>query len=100
MAAIFISYAREDEVRVRQLTHILGELGWTVFWDRRIPAGQTWRSYLGQELSDAGCVIVAWSRYSIASNSVAFSSRSVGSCRAPDRLSRYTSRRPDRLKAG
>jgi len=67
MADIFISYAREDEVRIRQLTHVLGELGWTVFWDRRIPAGQTWRSYLGQELSDAGCVIVAWSRYSIAS---------------------------------
>jgi hypothetical protein len=67
MADIFMSYAREDEVRIRQLTHVLEELGWTVFWDRRIPAGQTWRSHLGQELSHAGCVIVAWSRYSIAS---------------------------------
>ena len=67
MADIFISYAREDEKRVQQLVHDLEEQGWSVFWDRHIPAGQTWRSCIGQALSDARCVIAVWTRHSIAS---------------------------------
>ena len=43
---------------------------WTIFWDRRIPAGQTWRSYIGQALTDAKCVIVAWSHDAIQSQFV------------------------------
>src|SRR5262245_36399631 len=65
MADIFISFAHEDEVRVQGLVHALEELGWTVFWDRHIPAGQTWRSYIGESLNEARCVMVAWSRHSI-----------------------------------
>ena len=71
MADIFISYAREDEERIRPLAAALEAHGWSVFWDRRIPAGQTWRSVLGQALHDARCVIVAWSRHSVASRWVA-----------------------------
>ena len=67
MADIFISYAREDETRIRRLVDALEEQGWSIFWDRRIPAGKTWQSYIGQALSDAKCVIVAWSRHSILS---------------------------------
>jgi len=68
MAQIFVSYAREDEARIRPLVHALEAEDWTVFWDRRIPAGQTWRSYIGDALSKAGCVIVVWSRQSVASS--------------------------------
>jgi hypothetical protein len=64
---IFISYAHEDEARIHPLALALEQQGWSVFWDRRIPAGQTWRSYIGQNLSDARCVIVAWSRQSVTS---------------------------------
>ena len=71
MADIFISYAREDEERIRPLAAALEAHGCSVFWDRRIPAGQTWRSFLGQALHDARCVIVAWSRHSVASTWVA-----------------------------
>ncbi len=67
MADIFISYNHEDEARVIDLVHALEEKGWSIFWDRRIPAGKTWQSYIGQALSDAKCVIVAWSRHSITS---------------------------------
>jgi hypothetical protein len=67
MSDIFISYAREDEERIRPLAAALEAHGWSVFWDRRIPAGQTWRSVLGQALHDAKCVIVAWSHHSVAS---------------------------------
>ena len=68
MADIFISYAREDESRIQPLARALEERGLSVFWDRRIPSGQTWRGYIGQALSDASRVIVAWSRHSISSN--------------------------------
>lgn len=68
MAQIFISYAREDEARIQPLVRALENQGWSVFSDRRIPAGQTWRSYIGKALSAASCVIAAWSRHSIVSN--------------------------------
>jgi hypothetical protein len=71
MADIFITYAREDEPRIRDLVKALEGQHWSIFWDRRIPAGQTWRSYIGQALTDARCVVVAWSRHSLASHFVA-----------------------------
>jgi hypothetical protein len=67
MADIFVSYAREDEGRIEPLVRALTEHGWTVFWDRNIPAGQTWRTYIGGALAGARCVLVAWSRHSVAS---------------------------------
>jgi hypothetical protein len=65
MTDIFMSYAREDEGRVKGLVSALEQQGWSVFWDRRIPSGETWRIYIGKELDDARCVIVAWSRHSV-----------------------------------
>jgi hypothetical protein len=38
MTEIFISYAREDEDRVKDLGSTLEQQGWSVFWDRRIPS--------------------------------------------------------------
>jgi len=68
MADIFISYARADEDIVQRLASALEAQGWSVFWDRTIPAGQTWRSHIGKALADARCVIVAWSDDSIDSH--------------------------------
>jgi len=65
---IFISYAREDEERILTVASAFENCGWSVFRDRRIPAGQTWRSHIGQALIDAGCLVVAWSKHSIKSN--------------------------------
>ena len=67
---IFISYAREDEQRVQRLCQALEAQGWSVFWDRRIPAGSTWDNYIGRALAESRCVIVAWSRVSVASEFV------------------------------
>lgn len=52
---------------MRPLVAELEARGWTVFWDRRIPTGSTWRSHIGDALRDARCVIVIWSRHSISS---------------------------------
>ena len=62
---IFISYAREDEAWVRPLAIELMAAGRTVFWDRRIPAGQTWRSHIGRAVKAARCVVVVWSEHSV-----------------------------------
>ncbi|MGB8433611.1 MAG: toll/interleukin-1 receptor domain-containing protein [Burkholderiales bacterium] len=67
MADIFLSYAREDEARIGPLVAAVQEQGWSVFWDRHIPAGQSWRSHLGQALRDAKCVVVVWTHHSVAS---------------------------------
>jgi TIR domain len=65
---IFLSYAREDEARARQLAGALEQHGFAVFWDREVPPGQTWQSYIGEALANAKCVVVAWSCHSIASD--------------------------------
>ena len=68
MTDIFLSYAREDLERIQPIVDALKEQGWAVFWDRRIPAGQTWRSYIGKALEDACCLIVVWSKDSVNSS--------------------------------
>lgn len=67
MSDLFISYASEDRERVLQFVHALEACEWSVFWDRKIPFGQTWRQVIGSELDQARCVIVLWSSNSIAS---------------------------------
>ena len=65
MADIFLSYAREDEARIKALAAALEAQGWSVFWDRRIPAGESWRSFIGAALQSARCIVVAWTKDSV-----------------------------------
>ncbi|MBL4662397.1 MAG: toll/interleukin-1 receptor domain-containing protein [Flavobacteriaceae bacterium] len=67
MVDLFISYSSQDRARIQPLVSALEQQGWSVFWDRHIPAGKTWRSYVGQALTDARCVLVVWSSHSIES---------------------------------
>lgn len=71
MADIFISYSREDEARIMPLVSAFEAQGWSVFWDRRIPTGETWRTYIGSALQDARCIVVVWSKDSVESQWVA-----------------------------
>lgn len=64
MADIFISYSSEDASRIRPLAEALDKQGWSVFWDRKIPPGKTWREVIGEALESARAVIVAWSETS------------------------------------
>jgi formylglycine-generating enzyme required for sulfatase activity len=61
MADIFISYAREDAAAARRLAAELERRGWSVFWDRRIPAGRRFAEVIARELDAAKCVITLWS---------------------------------------
>ena len=67
MADIFVSYARKDQERVVTIVELLESQGWSVFWDRTIPPGKSWRNYIGKALEDARCVVVLWTHHSIAS---------------------------------
>jgi hypothetical protein len=67
MADIFLSYARQDEARAAAMARVLGELGWTVFWDRRIVAGSSWDEVVEREIGQCKCVVVLWSAAAVAS---------------------------------
>jgi hypothetical protein len=71
MADIFISYANEDKETAARLAGFLESLGWSVWWDRRIPAGRTWRAVLQEALRDMRCMIALWSQDSVESPWVA-----------------------------
>lgn len=71
MADIFISYANEDRDRAARLAALLESSGWNVWWDRRIPAGRSWRNVLEDALVDTRCMMVLWSEHSVTSPWVA-----------------------------
>ena len=68
MGDIFISYAGEDRSRVRPLADALSDRGWSVWWDREIQAGRTFDEVIAAALASARCVVVVWSRASVASS--------------------------------
>ena len=68
MADIFISYASDDRARVKPLAEALARKGWSVWWDRTIPAGKAFAEVIDQELSSARAVIVVWTSISIERN--------------------------------
>src|SRR5262249_7684615 len=68
MSDIFISYANENRPRAQALAKTLEGQNWSIFWDRTIPIGKTWRGTIGKELANARCVIVLWSKASVESD--------------------------------
>jgi hypothetical protein len=67
MADIFVSYKSLDRRRVAPIIALLESCGWSVWWDTRIDAGETWDEVIERELRATRCVVVAWSVDSVAS---------------------------------
>lgn len=67
MSDIFISYAKEDRSRAKDVANRLEQEGWTVFWDRIIPVGATWDDVLEDELGSMKVMVVLWSHISVLS---------------------------------
>jgi hypothetical protein len=67
MPDVFLSYAREDRERARVLAGALETQGWSVWWDRKIIAGDTFDETIEEQLATAKSVVVLWSEQSIGS---------------------------------
>lgn len=63
---VFLSYKAEDRARLKLLVAALEAEGFSVWWDAHIGGGANWREDIQQHLDAAKCVIVAWSRRSVA----------------------------------
>ena len=68
MSDVFISYARNDRDKAKALAEVLADQGWSVWWDRTIPPGKPFDEVIEHALDTAKCVIVLWSKSSIASS--------------------------------
>jgi hypothetical protein len=62
----FISYKREDELRVARIARGLERAGLEIWWDRGLPGGESWHSEIVQKLDNAGCIVAIWSSGSVA----------------------------------
>jgi len=92
MADIFLSYASEDRDRIAPIVAALEHTGRAVFWDRKTPVGVAWDTHIEQNLQQAECVVVVWSRFSIDKDWVKIEARhGLGRhCLAPARIDPVT----------
>jgi hypothetical protein len=67
MSQIFISYASEDRAFAARLAGVFESEGWSVWWDKQIPPGMDYAQVIEKAVTDASCIVVLWSKHSIAS---------------------------------
>lgn len=65
MSDIFLSYASEDYKQAKKIAYALESHGWSVWWDRKIIAGQVFDQVIEDELEAAKSVVVLWSKNSV-----------------------------------
>jgi len=68
MADVFLSYAHQDIKRAETLARLLEANGTTVWWDRRMVAGDKIHDVIDGEIEKAKAVIVLWSPISVKSD--------------------------------
>ena len=67
MADIFLSYARPDAATAQRIARELGKSGFSVWFDRDLPAHRSYSDVIQRELDDASAVLVLWSAASVQS---------------------------------
>ena len=80
MSDIFISYSRNDRSKAETLARALAEVGWSVWWDRNIPAGKDFAKVIEAALTDSKVAIVLWSAHSVASRWVLTEADAAADC--------------------
>jgi hypothetical protein len=61
LADVFISYSRLDHERVKPIADRLTSLGYTIWWDKHLRAGQVFVDEIERQLDGAKAVLTAWS---------------------------------------
>lgn len=56
-----MSYAHADVAEARRIAEALSSLGWSVWWDPSLCAGEIWSERLEEELNAARSIVVLWS---------------------------------------
>jgi len=64
LADVFISYSRLDHDRVQPIADRLSSLGYSIWWDKHLRAGQTFVDEIERQLDSARAVLTAWSHNS------------------------------------
>src|SRR5690349_16810163 len=77
MIDVFVSYKREDAVRVSKLVQALRDAGLDIWWDEDIPASAPWEATIEKALAEAKAVIVCWSPDAVASENVRSEARAA-----------------------
>ena len=70
MTDIFISYSHRDHAFVDRLEAVLADAGFSVFRDTMLHLGPQWDREIEEALDRAKCVLVVWSKDSVASDEV------------------------------
>lgn len=65
MTDIFISYSRHDYAWVAKFAKALEDVGYKVWWDIQLVAGDDFHRTIPAVLEEARCVIVVWSKVSV-----------------------------------
>jgi TIR domain len=68
MGRIFLSYSQEDRELAQRIARLLEAAGFEVWWDRQIPAGESYQNVLDEALNAADLMVVLWSRNSVGSD--------------------------------
>jgi hypothetical protein len=61
LADVFLSYSRLDVDRVRPIADRLTSLGYSIWWDKDLRAGQAFVDEIERQLNEARAVLTAWS---------------------------------------
>jgi len=64
VADVFLSYARPDAAAAERIARELGKAGWSVWYDRELPAHRAYADVIATELESAPAVLVLWSKAS------------------------------------
>src|SRR3954471_4245744 len=67
VADIFISYSSDDRPRIERIAQALIDEGWSVWWDRKLGAGNIFRDKIAREMEASKCVLVVWTASSVTS---------------------------------
>jgi hypothetical protein len=68
MNDVFMSYASTDRPRAKMIASALEKFGISVWWDRTIQPGKVFDEVIDEAISSAKCVVVLWSKSSVASD--------------------------------